>query len=105
MDGADATLVAIAEGTGLARVFTIDRRGLGPYRTRGNVRARGRPPVSPPARGNAPASPTVLDSRGNEKEVPMLTYLILSWFFGAAVLTSVLIVMAIEGELKTQKSR
>lgn len=35
----------------------------------------------------------------------MLTYLILSWFFGAAVLTSVLIVMAIEGESKTQKTR
>lgn len=34
MDFADATLVALAEETGMTRVFTIDRRDFGLYRTR-----------------------------------------------------------------------
>lgn len=55
--------------------------------------------------GNAPSPPAVTFNRGNEKEVPMLTYLILSWFFGAAVLTSVLVVYAIEGEAAFRQAR
>lgn len=33
MDFADATLVALAEETGIHRVFTLDRRGFSAYRT------------------------------------------------------------------------
>jgi uncharacterized protein len=38
MDFADATLVSVAEATGLATVFTLDRRGFATYRWRGKRR-------------------------------------------------------------------
>ena len=43
MDFADATLVALAEETGVRRVFTLDRRGFGVFR----ASARGRFEIVP----------------------------------------------------------
>lgn len=40
MDFADATLVLIAEKTGIAEIFTIDRRDFEAYRTRSGRRLR-----------------------------------------------------------------
>ena len=43
MDFADATLVALAEETGVRRVFSLDRRGFGVFR----IGARGRFEIVP----------------------------------------------------------
>jgi predicted nucleic acid-binding protein len=40
MDFADATLVVLGERTGVAEIFTIDRRGFEAYRMRGGRRFR-----------------------------------------------------------------